>query len=113
MARSHFEHKTYYGSIEVSVDDDFCLHGQILFINDLVTYEAQSLKELDQEFKTAVDDYIETCKQLGRKPQKPYKGSFNVRIGWELHKAVAVQAKLHNVSLNEFVKEAISAKIQH
>ena len=37
--------------------------GKILFISDLVTYEAQSPVELQKEFELAVDDYIETSKK--------------------------------------------------
>jgi hypothetical protein len=31
-------------------------------------------------FKNSVNDYIQTCEDLNRKPQKTYKGSFNLRI---------------------------------
>lgn len=62
-------HKGYNGSIETSVADD-TLHGKILFINDLVTYEAQSVAQLKAEFADAVDDYLETCSAIGKKPEK-------------------------------------------
>ena len=38
-------YKTYIGSIEVSVEDE-CLHGKILFIDDLITYEANTVQEI-------------------------------------------------------------------
>ena len=33
--------------------------GKILFIDDLVTYEAASPAKLQKEFEAAVDDYLE------------------------------------------------------
>jgi len=63
-----FRYKGYIGSIETSVQD-MCLHGKILFINDLVMYEAETSILLKLAFQQAVDDYIETCVGLGKKPQ--------------------------------------------
>lgn len=57
-----FTYQGYQGSVETSIEEDV-LHGKILFINDLVTYEAVTIKKLRQEFEMAVDDYLETCKQ--------------------------------------------------
>jgi len=101
-----FRYKGFMGSIETSTED-MCLHGKLLFINDTVTYEAKNLKQLQKEFEDAVDDYVETCKKLNREPQKPYKGSLNVRIGAELHKQAALQAILLGISINEFIRMAV------
>ncbi len=99
-------YKDFIGSIEVSLEDA-CLHGKLLFINDLVTYEATTLKQLQKEFEHSVNDYLVTCKNLNRKPQKPYKGSLNVRIGSDLHKQIALQAVLMGISINDYIKKAI------
>ena len=48
-------------------------YGRLLFIDDLVTYEASAPAELQREFEAAVDDYLETCRKLGRDPQKPHR----------------------------------------
>ena len=50
-----FTYQGYQGSVETSIEDDV-LHGKILFINDLVTYEATTIKKLRQEFELAVPD---------------------------------------------------------
>lgn len=47
------KHKDYYGSVEFSAGDS-CLFGQIQFINALVTYEGESIAEIEQSFKDAV-----------------------------------------------------------
>ena len=53
------KHRGIAGEIRYS-DEDKCWHGKLLGINDLVTYEAESPEQLEEEFKIAVDDYLDT-----------------------------------------------------
>ncbi len=104
-------YKDYYGSVDISLEDD-CLFGKLEFIEPLVTFEGQNVEELQSAFHEAVDDYIATCEQLGRMPQKPYSGSFNVRVGQELHAGAVRCARLRDLSLNELVKQALEREMQ-
>ncbi len=106
-----FRYKGFIGSIEANAEDKI-LYGKLLYINDLVTYEASTIPQLETEFKNAVNDYLETCQQLKREPMKPFKGSLNVRIGPELHKEAALHAAVYGISINEFIKNAVQSKIQ-
>jgi predicted HicB family RNase H-like nuclease len=99
-------YKGFIGSIEISIEDD-CLHGKLLFIKDLVTYEARTPNPLQAEFESAVEDYLATCKELGRSPDKPLKGTFNIRVGPELHQKLARHAALKHASINDIVKQAL------
>jgi predicted HicB family RNase H-like nuclease len=65
-----FTYKGYTASIDHSSSDNV-FHGKIAGIDDLVSFEGTTEKELEQAFQEAVDDYIETCKDLGKEPQKP------------------------------------------
>jgi len=65
------------------------------------------------KFHHAVDEYLETCKMLGREPQKTYKGIFNVRIDPQLHKKAYQQSLKSGISLNTFVKQAIEKEVEH
>jgi predicted HicB family RNase H-like nuclease len=100
------EYKGYYASVHFSSEDDV-FYGKIVAIDDLVNFEGGSVKELKKAFHEAVDDYLETCASIGKEPNKTYKGTFNVRISTDLHKAAAVYAASENISLNDFVKKAI------
>jgi len=60
-----------------------------------------------------VDDYLATCKTLGKQPNKTFKGSFNVRLSMDLHRKAAFIASKHSTSLNDFVKRAIAYAISH
>ncbi len=106
------KHNGYIGSIDYSIEDEI-LYGKIECINDVITYEADNIKDLKAEFINAVDDYIDTCKQLGIEPNKPMNGSFNVRIGEDLHKKVFYKSKELGVTLNEFVRISLQEKISN
>lgn len=105
------EYKGYYASVHFSAADDV-FHGKLLAINDLVSFEGDSVQEVKSAFHEAVDDYLETCKEIGKTPDKTYKGSFNVRIPTDLHREAAVVAALKNISLNDFVKYALKKTIE-
>jgi predicted HicB family RNase H-like nuclease len=100
------EYKTYYASVNFSAKDEV-FYGKIIGINDSVTFEGTTVRELKNAFHEAVDDYLEACKEVGKEPEKTYKGSFNVRISAELHREVAKQAAQQNMSLNDFVRYAL------
>ena len=106
MTDNMLKYKDFYGSVEYSAADE-CFFGKIIGINDLVTFEGESVKELKQAFVEAVEDYFVLCKEAGKEPQKTYKGSFNIRISPELHKEAAAIASKKGVSLNSFVEKAI------
>ncbi|MFV1877321.1 type II toxin-antitoxin system HicB family antitoxin [Nioella sp.] len=101
------KHRGYIGSVDLSIDDGI-LHGKLLYINDLVTYEAESAPELVAAFHAAVDDYLADCEAEGKAPDTPYKGSFNVRIKPELHRELAETARLRGCSLNEYVASVLT-----
>lgn len=102
------EYKGYIGSVESDMVR-MVNRGKILFVNDLITFEAGDLKTLQIEFESAVDDYLETCRQLKRSPQKPLSGQFNVRIEPELHQAVSMLAARKGTTLNGMVVQALKA----
>lgn len=101
----------FIGSVHFSAEDD-CFFGKIEGIDDLVTFEGQSVHELKKAFLEAVDDYAELCRIKGKKPHKSYKGSFNIRIGPVLHKKAAQKSLLLGMSLNQFVQKAIEREVK-
>lgn len=110
MMNNTLEYKGYLGSVEFNAGEGV-LYGQVQGVNDIVTFEGKSVDELKSAFREAVDDYLETCKELGKTPDRSYKGTFNVRVGSQLHKAAVLTAKQHGIALNEFVKRAIQQSL--
>lgn len=100
------EYKGYYAKVEYSSEDKV-LFGKIEGINDLVNFESESTEGIEKEFRNAVDDYLEFCKEVGKEPDKVYKGTFNVRISPELHKKAALVALKNGDSLNRTIEKAL------
>ncbi len=100
------EYRGYLGSVEFHAEDEV-FHGKLQFIRDLVTYEGTDAKGFKHAFEEVVDDYLELCRDEGRKPDEPLKGSFNVRPGRELHRRAMLYARHQDMSLNAVVSEAL------
>mgnify|MGYP000111785113 CR=1 FL=1 len=106
MSQQTFNYQGYLGSHEISVEDG-CLYGEILFIKDTVTYQADTVTELEKEFQSAVDDYLQLCTEIGKEPQRPFKGTLNVRLTPLLHRSLAHRAAIDGLSVNETIKHAV------
>jgi predicted HicB family RNase H-like nuclease len=102
--------KGYYAEVHFSAVDDV-FYVKLLGISDLVSFEGTSVSDLKQSFHEAVEDYLITCEELGKEPEKTYKGSFNVRISLELHRKPANYASLRKMTLNDLVKQAIDGVV--
>jgi predicted HicB family RNase H-like nuclease len=106
----YLDYKGYTGSIEYSTEDGL-LYGKVLGVRGLISYEGETGKALEEDFKEAINAYLEDCASLGKKPEKPFKGSFNVRIPADLHQKAALLAMESKESLNTFVAEAIRSRV--
>jgi predicted HicB family RNase H-like nuclease len=103
-------YKGYRGIVEFSAADNV-FFGKLFGINDLVTFEGTSVKALEKSFREAVDDYLATCAELGKEPERIFKGSFNVRIDPDIHRKAALKAQTQSISLNELVENAIKKEV--
>lgn len=74
----------------------------------MIGFHGESISELRQAFEEAVDDYLETCKRLGREPQKTYSGKLSLRLEPTLHASVAAKAELAEKSINQWVSDILS-----
>ena len=99
-------YKGYYGPIHYS-DEDQVFHGKLEYIRSLVSYEGKDVKSLQKAFKEAVDDYVELCGEEGGEPEQPFKGTFNVRTGSDLHRKATLYARENDSNLNKVVTEAL------
>jgi predicted HicB family RNase H-like nuclease len=96
------KYKDYFGSVHYN-DDDRIFHGRVEFIRALVSYEGTDVESLRRAFEEAVDDYLELCNKQKTEPEKPFKGSFNVRVGPRLHQDIALNALNEGMSLNQYI----------
>ena len=99
-------YKNYTGSVEFS-EEDAVFHGKVIGIKSLISFEGDSVSAIIRDFHNAVDEYLKYCAAKGKEPEKPFKGSFNVRINADLHRKLALTASRRGVSLNALVEDAI------
>ncbi|WP_363330993.1 type II toxin-antitoxin system HicB family antitoxin [Desulfonatronospira sp.] len=74
--------------------------------------EAYSPHATSKALNRYIEDYREFCAERGENPEKPYSGKFLIRIGPELHKNLAIQARKNSTSLNAWVTEALSKAVK-
>ena len=73
----------------------------------MISFEGDSVSTITKDFHDAIDEYLDFCKENNIEPEKPFKGSFNIRIAPELHRQLAMYSSSHGRSLNSTVEEAI------
>jgi len=99
-------YKDYIGTVNFS-EEDGVFFGSVFGITDSISFEGDSVQSLKEDFHNAIDEYLEFCKEVGKTPQKSYKGSFSIRISPELHRSTAFYAASQGQSLNSTVEEAL------
>ncbi|MBI5886565.1 MAG: type II toxin-antitoxin system HicB family antitoxin [Deltaproteobacteria bacterium] len=104
-------YKGFTGSVHFSADDKV-FHGKLMDINDLVTFDGETVDELINAFHDATDDYLALCKEVGKEPAKAPKGSFNVRISPQLHGQAIRAARIQKITLNKLVQTALAHEVK-
>ena len=103
---SILEYKGYHATVEYDAEDDIFV-GEVFGIADSLNFHGTSVEELKAMFRQSIDNYLELCKQIGKNPEKEFRGSFNVRISPELHRKAALEAEKQKITLNQYVLNAI------
>ncbi len=104
------QYNGYIGSVDFSEEDNV-FFGKLEGIEALVNYEGESVTELKNAFKEAVDDYLEFCKAENITPEKPYSGRISIIISPEIHSTIARLAQKNGITVNAFVNNAIEKQI--
>ena len=100
------EYKGYRGAVRYSAEDRV-LHGRILGIEDVVSFEGADVEDLEKAFHEAVDDYLRLCEKLGRDPDREYSGRIPLRIDAALHRRVAIAADSAAKSVNSWIADTL------
>lgn len=103
-------YKDYIGTVSFSAEEEV-FYGKVEHIHDLITFESENAHELKRAFEEAVDDYLSFCKEKGVEPEKPFKGSFNIRVKPILHKLAFQKAIQEGISLNKFIENTLEKEL--
>ncbi|MET3613348.1 putative HicB family RNase H-like nuclease [Rhizobium aquaticum] len=100
-------YKGYNARVDYDAEDEI-FFGRIAGIADGVGFHGQSVSELNAAFQEAVDDYLETCRKIGKSPEKPYSGKMMFRVDPETHRRAAIAAELSGKSLNQWAEDVLA-----
>ncbi|MDY6784668.1 MAG: type II toxin-antitoxin system HicB family antitoxin [Cyanobacteriota bacterium] len=87
-------------------------YGKVEYIRSLISFEGKDVASFRASFEEAIDDYLALCEEKGIEPEKPFKGSFNVRVGSKLHRNAALFAREKGVNLNKLVTDALECYLK-
>lgn len=100
------KYKGYQG--HVTYDEDAKIfHGEVVGLRDVITFQGDSVKELEHAFKDSIDEYLAFCKKLNRSPEKPFSGKLLLRLPPEIHERIAYEAEKSGLSLNAWIKRGL------
>ncbi len=103
------KYKGYYGVVTYD-EDAKILHGEVIGLRAVITFQADKAKDIEKEFHTSVDVYLEWCKERGVKPEKEFSGNLRIRLDKKTHSELAKEAALNGISLNKLVLDRIMNK---
>lgn len=105
------KYKGYIGVFRVD-DDAGVIRGSVVNTKDTITFEGDTVPEAVKAFEDSVEDYLAFCKDLGEEPDRPYSGTFLVRVDPKTHRDLTTIARLQGVSLNRFLAAELTKVAQ-
>jgi len=100
-------YKGYSGRAEFD-EEAGLLHGAVVDIKDVITFQGRSVEELERAFRESIDDFLAFCDERGEKPDKPFTGRLTLRLTPELHRKAYIQARREGKSLNQWISERLA-----
>jgi predicted HicB family RNase H-like nuclease len=100
-------YKGYTGKVEVDVKTG-TLFGEVLNLRDVITFEADSVADIEKELHASIDEYLAWCARDGVEPEKPYSGQFRLRTTPQRHRMIALAAACEGKSINAWVDETLA-----
>jgi len=105
-------YKGFIGQMEIDEDEEIIYGRVVNLAKDGITFEGKTIEEAKEDFKHAVDDYLEWAEEEGFEPEKPFQGNILVRATPELHREATIASSHMGISLNALAVEAIQEKLQ-
>jgi len=99
-------YKGYTGKAEFDEDSNV-LHGRVQNIESIVTFEGNSIEEINQAFRDSVDDYLQWCQELGQAPEQPFSGQLRLEMAPEEQQHLARIAAKEGKTLDEWAKDVL------
>jgi predicted HicB family RNase H-like nuclease len=65
-------YKNYEAQISYSEEDEIFFGRVVNLERDMIAFDGVSVEELKQSFHAAIEEYLQDCKEIGKKPEKPF-----------------------------------------
>ena len=104
-------YKGYFAKISFDERDNI-FWGKVVGINDSITFEGETVRQLTEDFHHGIDHYLTDCKKVGRTPDKPYSGKLTLRILPSTHAEIASAAAHAGKSLNKWVGDTLDQAVR-
>ena len=99
-------YKGYAAKVDIDFEEDV-LFGIVTNIRDTIHFQAETLTQIEREFRFSVDDYLAFCAEKGIEPDKPCSGKISLRVSPQVHRAAISAATIEGVSLNAWISKPI------
>jgi len=103
-------HEGYLATLDFD-QDARVIHGRTINTRAILTFEGETIAELESAFADTIADYQDWCKERGVEPEKPYSGTLSLRIPPELHRRVAESAAQAGESINQFIADKLEKAV--
>lgn len=94
-------------------EEDGCFVGRLMGITDIVSFDGDTVKQLEDAFHGMVDHYVEASERLGVAAQKPYSGKVTLRMDPAVHARAAMEAEAAGKSFNQWLNETLEQSLRH
>jgi predicted HicB family RNase H-like nuclease len=76
-------HDSYVATVELD-EEAGLFHAEVINTRNVLTFQGRTLDELRAAFADTIADYGDWCRERGKEPERPYSGTFTVRLSPEL-----------------------------
>jgi predicted HicB family RNase H-like nuclease len=111
MDNNTMKYKGYTALIEFS-DEDGCFVGRVTGINDIVSFDGETVDEIRKNFRDMIEHYIAACAHENRKPNTP-TSEVMVPVPPALYAKIAQKAEYDGIPVNALMETVLQKFIQH
>lgn len=101
------QYKGYLARVEFDADANI-FHGEVINTRDVITFQGQSVGELQQAFRDSVEDYLAFCAKRGEEPDKSFSGRFTIHLSPDQHKKIILAAEKSGKNVESWITEVLT-----
>lgn len=105
--KNMFNYKGYLGQVKID-EKSKMICGEVIGIQDVISFQGKTVEDAIQDFHDCIDEYLEYCEEIGKKPDKSFSGRLPYRTAPDTHRKIFEAASLAGKSINSWMDEVLS-----